>query len=318
MRGFVFFLLPFFFLIGCKKEKLNIPFNEIDTRTSLDLNQLQALSSDTLFLCGGRNEKGIILKSVNAGKSWNTLAEFERNVYSVFFINEKKGFVGCDSSVILKTIDGGITWQQFIDYDGVPQLHKVPLRKFSFLNETTGFVCGGKGFGKGIIYQTNDGGNSWTKILTDHEMRSLEFNQNGNGVCAGYGAIYNYANEWNLLNVVSGEFYTGVIYNSSFFSCGFNGGIYKSDNGVNWSCINKANKSYSARQHYNCIAAMDNIVFCAGISGMCAYSTNGGNSFEKGETFGGTNINSVALLSNKKGLAIGESGKLFEFSLPEY
>lgn len=301
--------------MGCKKEKLNIPFSKIETGTRLDLNQLHALSSDTFFLCGGKSEMGIILKSVNAGKSWNTIAEFKRNVYSVFFINNQKGFAGCDSSIILKTIDGGITWQQFTDYDGVPQLHKVPLRKFYFVNETTGFVCGGKGFGKGIIYQTNDGGNNWTKILTDHEMRSLEFNQNGNGVCAGYGAIYNYANGWNLVNNVAGEFYTSVTYNNSFFISGFNGGIYKSENGTNWNCIDKPNKSYGIREHYNSITSKSNIVFCSGINGMCAFSSDNGNSFEKGEAFNGTNINSVVLLTDKTGLAIGAGGKIFEFSL---
>lgn len=309
------FLLLLFFLSGCKKEKLNIPFSEIEISSDLDLYQLQSHNHQTIFLCGGKQNSGVIFKSVDAGKNWSTLATFNRNVYSVFFVNDLVGFAGSDSSTIFKTTDGGISWNQYIDYSGVPQLNQVPLRSFCFINDTVGFVCGGKGFGKGIIYQTNDQGNNWTKTLTDHEMRSIAFNASGNVLCVGYGAMYIYLTGWSLVGDVAGEFYTGVAYDNRFFSCGFNGGIYKSDNGTNWSCIDKPNKSYSARQHYNSITSKGSTVFNAGINGMCAYSKNGGSSFEKGECFGGTHVNSVILLSGNRGLAAGNKGKLFEFEL---
>lgn len=317
MQRVLFFLLVSILLGGCKKEKLDIPFLSIATGTDLDLYQVQKSAGGIIFLCGGKNNKGIILKSSDNGKAWQLVSNFSRNIYSVCFLDSLTGFAGSDSSVILKTDDGGITWNRFIDYNGVPQLHQVPLRNFYFTNPDHGFVCGGKGFGKGIIYQTTDGGQSWSKTLSDHELRSLSVSGNSMAICAGYGAVYHSSDlsSWNLTDNVDGEFYTGTVFNSNFYSCGFNGGIYKSADGLDWKILEKPNNTVSKRYHFNSIDAVGATVFCSGVAGVSSYSRDNGDSFETGEAFGGSYINSVVLLSETKGLAAGNDGKLYEFSL---
>jgi photosystem II stability/assembly factor-like uncharacterized protein len=314
---FFSFILLCFALSGCKKEKLSIPFKEITTGTGLNLYSFTKLTDDTIFLCGGKSDAGIILKSTDSGKTWNTLSTFTHPVYSVYFINSQKGFAGCDSSIIFKTEDGGQSWQRFIDYNGVPMLHQVPLRGIYFSDDQTGFVCGGKGFGKGIIYKTSDGGNTWKHTKTDHELRSICNAQNNYGVTVGYGAILcsSDLNNWNLQTNVDGEFYTSVKYsNGKLFSCSYGGCIFQSADANTWKEVYKR-ISNSQSGNYNCIAVFDNTIVAAGTNGFLSYSTNLGENFESGETFNATKIYDVILLSTHNGLAAGEDGLLFEFSL---
>ena len=56
------------------------------------------------------------------------------------------------------------------------------------------------------------------------------------------------------------------------------------------------------------------IVIC-GLAGIMSFSTDGGNSWETGTTFNETKINSVKLLEEKKGIAVGNEGKIFLFEL---
>lgn len=314
---FFSFILLCFVVSGCKKEKLNIPFNQINTGSTLNLYSLNQLAGDTIFLCGGKSDIGIILKSTDAGKTWNTLSAFRHPVYSVHFLNSDTGFAGCDSSIIYKTEDGGQSWQRYVDYNGVPMLHQVPLRSFYFSDSQTGFACGGKGFGKGIIYKTSDGGNSWNLTKTEHELRSVCIAQNNYGVTVGYGAILcsNNLSTWNLQPDVDGEFYTSVKYiNNKFFSCSYSGSIFQSADGNSWTGIfNKKNKSQSG--NFNSIAVFGNTIFASGTNGFCSYSTNLGENFNSGETFNATKINAVILLSPDNGLAAGEDGMLYAFSL---
>ncbi len=81
-----------------------------------------------------------------------------KTVYSISFIDSSYGFVAGDSGLVMKTTDGGHTWQD----RSVPR--NITLSDVTFLSKTTGFTLGidfeTPPFGT-LIYKTTDGGDSW-------------------------------------------------------------------------------------------------------------------------------------------------------------
>ena len=90
--------------------------------------------------------QGIIVKTGNAGHSWEVLKKVKsvkrQHFEDVFFINADKGYV-VGKNVVLFTNDGGINWQAVQDLD---------FARFTgifMLSENTGYITGSDGT---IIY----------------------------------------------------------------------------------------------------------------------------------------------------------------------
>jgi photosystem II stability/assembly factor-like uncharacterized protein len=74
------------------------------------------VSRDTLFLA---NNNGKIYRSDDGGSSWKTF-NCGIQISSIEFINSKVGYAGGSSTYILKTTDGGQTWQQNVVVNVIP------------------------------------------------------------------------------------------------------------------------------------------------------------------------------------------------------
>jgi photosystem II stability/assembly factor-like uncharacterized protein len=117
-----------------------------------------ALSND--FYYGGT----IILKTTNAGVNWTNSRYPDTTILirSVFFIDSANGFLGGTGftyPVILRTSNGGINWQQCLIDSGM--CYNFPVLRINFINQLTGFACGGYNDRAGIYWKTTNGGLSW-------------------------------------------------------------------------------------------------------------------------------------------------------------
>lgn len=97
--------------------------------------------------------------------SWKVVyRESDFSFLSVFFINEMIGFVVGYNGVLLKTVDGGSSWNR-IDFPQNGRLHSI-----FFLDKNCGFVsCDSE------LYYTDDGGNSWNIQLKIGSLGSQDF-----------------------------------------------------------------------------------------------------------------------------------------------
>ncbi|TWV93307.1 WD40/YVTN/BNR-like repeat-containing protein [Chitinophaga pinensis] len=82
------------------------------------------VSRDTMFMA---NDNGNIYRSDDRGVTWHSFNCGVR-ISSIEFINSKIGFAGGVNSVILKTEDGGATWQPVCNV--IPFLPIPPLSDF--------------------------------------------------------------------------------------------------------------------------------------------------------------------------------------------
>ncbi len=149
------------------------------------------INSDKLF---GRfqtytKSNSIILKTTDGGDNWirqkksNFLTNIIKNVFSkysglfsVFFI-DKKGWIVGANGIVLKTIDGGITWNsQNIQT-------KNYLLDIFFVNSETGWIVGSEG----TIYKTTNSGKSWNSQInnTNNHLFSVFFINKKTGCIVG-------------------------------------------------------------------------------------------------------------------------------------
>jgi len=105
-----------------------------------------------------------LLKSNDAGLTWEPIKTFQDPLASIYFLNQDTGFIGTEgdisSSIILKTTDGGYTW----DETQVDQFSNS-VNSIHFTSNMTGFAAGSP---PAFIDQTSffisktiDGGETW-------------------------------------------------------------------------------------------------------------------------------------------------------------
>ncbi len=318
--SFVAYIIPAFVLLissvcSCKKSALELSFLSIPSGTQHHLYNIQLFNKDTLYVCGGNEGKGIVLRSVDGGITWETLnANFTRTLRSICFLSSTKGFAGADSAFVYRTDDGGKTWNEHIDYTGVPYQYRKSLHNVIFTDSLNGYFAGGNDFGRGIIYYTHDGGNKWNTFGLEHELRGVASGLNG--ICAvGYGAVLLSDNgtDFQLLRS-DNAYYTGLVLPTSNagWACSYNGGLYATTNGgKSFNNVKKENHAVSSREHFLCIDVKNNRVIASGHSGVTSLSSDGGATFKTGYSLNETRINAVKLLPSNKTICVGSNGKIF-------
>lgn len=116
------------------------------------------INTDTGFVAGEDIGKGVIQRTVNGGTSWTRVYTSAVNlewVNDVFFVNNTTGFAVGQNGSILKSSDGGLSWNSQT-VANVSYFNKV-----YFPSPQVGYAVG-DGTPQGPIYKTTDGGNSWT------------------------------------------------------------------------------------------------------------------------------------------------------------
>lgn len=123
---------------------------------------------------------GQIAHTANGGQDWVLQTNPTTNpIVDVFFINPQKGWaVGMDST-ILRTVNGGETWQRAL----IHGTNNWYFRSVYFIDEMHGWTTGVYG----IIMLTNDGGITWQEIRNDYatNLYSVFFIDAMNGWAVG-------------------------------------------------------------------------------------------------------------------------------------
>lgn len=161
---------------------------------------------------------GFLISTIDSGKTW-----IPRNtntthwLYDVFFIDKQFGWAvggNTNTEAILKTTDGGQTWNQQLMSSQYKWLTGV-----SFINLNIGWACGYNG----VILKTTNGGNSWSRqnISTSNYLRKVVFPDSTTGYIVGQnGTILKYGiKNINIIKPNGGEsIFAGSIYNIEWAS----------------------------------------------------------------------------------------------------
>ncbi|HEY5746177.1 MAG TPA: YCF48-related protein [Chryseolinea sp.] len=121
-----------------------------------------------------------LYKTIDGGISWERIRETYSSLYQIDFVNEMVGFVSGDYGLLLKTTNGGDTWEEL---QGFTSDQYVAL---DFVSENVGAIA--SAYGNALI--TTDGGATWLWQGAPGGINSLAIT-NDNKILAGgnYGAL---------------------------------------------------------------------------------------------------------------------------------
>ena len=120
-----------------------------------ELEALWYADSSTILAVGA----GWVIRSVDAGQSWERLHLTGDFFSSVHFPDPNTGFICGSSGSILKTTDGGKNWLT-IRKGGVTGNQKKGFKAIWFSSPARGWLVGDQG----IFWRTDDGGDTWKQV----------------------------------------------------------------------------------------------------------------------------------------------------------
>jgi photosystem II stability/assembly factor-like uncharacterized protein len=106
----------------------------------------------------------ILLKTTNGGQDWFSEQYRDENIFitCILYLDSLNGWMGGRPHALVRTIDGGVNWEQaHID---TMTFAFFPVLNIQFYNSQYGYACGGMFDIAGVIWRTINGGDSWTLI----------------------------------------------------------------------------------------------------------------------------------------------------------
>jgi len=265
-----------------------------------------ALAEDHLVVVG---ERGHILLSNDSGETWNQVPVPTRaTLTGVWFESRELGWAVGHDSVILRTADGGQSWERMY---WAPE-DESPFLDVWFSDAETGFAVGAYG----SLYETFDGGETWDF----REVTDSDFQPHLNQITAGAdGTVYIAAEAGiSFKSEDGGETWTEMTspYPGSFFGIlplddgaillfGLRGHLFRSeDGGETWSQL----ETDTIAMLNHAMQLPDGRVVIVGLSGTVLVSEDGGRSFRIREQPSRAGIQSVVRAGDDNLLFAGEFG----------
>jgi len=305
------YLLLFIFIIfSCKKEATSIECIKIETNINDDLTSITVFN-DTMFITASKSDHGKLLYSADKGSSWVVAGEFPHGLNS-FIVYQNKWIATAGNFKIYISEDSGKTWseqwmQGTISMEHITDIHSITY----FYNRI--YICGGNELGLGFSGVSTDNGNHWIFYQTDHELKSIVFRDELNGITCGYGIIY-YTEDGGLTwhsAEQPGQFWTAAHYNRGYyFASSYSGEVISSSDGKTWRTIHKGGGILNSQLQINSSSYINETILSVGLSGKGIISNDFGNNWKNiifAENF---HIYSVHCMNEHEGFIAGENGNL--------
>jgi photosystem II stability/assembly factor-like uncharacterized protein len=230
--------------------------------------------------------------------SWNVIQTFSEDLSCVIFKDSLNGFLGSGSK-ILRTTDGGITWNEL----AIQNLN-ASISKIIFTSTDFGI---GVGSGGATIISTN-GGQTWVtdNIADALDLRSITYNDGKLFTCSVGSKIYKSVdNGENWIPIETPAF---ILWDIAFAndSIGYGVGLYNTsikttDGGENWFSVSPIiqNHSMFAIKFIN-----QSIGYVVGGSEI-SKTTDGGNSWNTKYNAVGSQLNDVTTFGENIAWVVG-------------
>ncbi len=253
-------------------------------------------------------ERGHILISSDIGATWRQAKVPTRSTLTgVWFHDKKRGWAVGHDSVIVRTTDGGGTWERV---HWAPE-DESPLLDVLFLNENRGFAIGAYG----AFYVTSDGGASWSSapISEEDDFHLNQIARSASGklyIAAEAGAIYRSDDDgstWTkLTSPYDGSFF-GVLplEGETVLLFGLRGHMLRSeDAGATWTRVETGTVSMLNAG----VRLKDGTIVIVGLGGVVLVSKDAGRTFTLHQQSSRAGIQSVADAGSGTLLLSGEFG----------
>lgn len=310
-------LLTVFILLSvssCKKDLLQWQkVVRLNSNTTGRINHIRFINDSVCLLTGGiMYEEATVLRSTDGGYTFTANSYPDAGKEMKGFCISPYGTIylcGTDGTV-LHSNDNGLSFQ------------------FSRINTWELYL--------GVAYPTPDTGifintvvqefSSIQQVDNDFNVidkKTFKFGLNqiymlspSTGYVTGYGAVMkttDHRHTWKFLDVKGDNFTAMDIRGNDLWLCGYNGGIYHSDDGGgHWSKLRNGNDITIPRYHLYCILFKDKKQgWAAGEQGKVIFTNDGGKNWSEYAHFTNSTIRTMALCPNGDLLIAGDNGAVF-------
>lgn len=178
-------------------------------------------------------DRGDIVKTTDAGVSWNVYDVNIGSSYGITFINASTGYTCNGSGSIYKSTNGGLNWNQVAAFAGV--LNSI---RYAQGNPVVLYTCGSNG----IVAKSTNSGNNWVQQPTGVNIvyQAIYPIDESNVIAVGEGRIIRTTNggtNWLYVPHDPPTFFRDIqmVNASTGFAAGHSGYIFKTYNGgLNW------------------------------------------------------------------------------------
>ncbi|MBK8806412.1 MAG: hypothetical protein IPO21_07135 [Bacteroidales bacterium] len=304
-------------LSSCSKNNADLAIQFVKLNKSIDVEDFLFLDSLNGFLCGGVVlEEGCIYKTSDGGETWDLQFECTDKLRKLYMDDSSNIYAVGDSLCIIKSTDFGNTWQHsftaaaqsfwFWDRSNLRGLCKAPWGEL--------IAVGRKQSSFGLIYHDGKENDYLTPLQVGFSMNDIIVHNN-EVVVAGYGALFTVDSlfEFDYLPINDDNFVDLFAIDNSIYACGYNGGIYKIEDG-DYLSQKKVNKIVSfSREHFLSICFADTMNgICCGERGVVYATSDGGNAWKSIELADKQSLRSV-VSANSYFLIGSENGIIYRY-----
>lgn len=238
-------LLSLLWFTACEVENFNYPSKMHQLPTGLALKDVCFINKDTGYVCAGSIfTTGLVLKTNDGGITWDTFMNTNTGVNSILYQN---GILSIsESGQILHASSNFQNWSVAIMAGGWWAWHKHVR-----LADNTVILAGGENLGRGFLHVKRPNENIISlKDTFEHTLTDIAVTPNRTIHAVGYGLVIKSTDEgtsWIVSNV-TGDFYRGVDFVNDHvgYIVGEYGSVYKTtDRGDTWTQCRGANSIFA-------------------------------------------------------------------------
>ena len=263
-----------------------------------------AVADSAMVVVGGR---GHILVTDDGGESWQQMEVPTRAALTgVHFHDRQLGWAVGHDSVILRTLDGGTTWERV---HWAPE-EENPLLDVWFSDAEDGFAIGAYG----SFYVTSDGGATWSfRALSEYDFHLNHISRSIDGtlyIAAEAGMIYRSddgGESWiELPSPYEGSFFGSLpLEGDTLLLFGLQGHLFRSeDAGESWIELETGTTAMLT----DGVRLADDTIVITGLGGALLVSTDNGHAFELHQQPDRRGISAVVEAGSGQLLLVGEFG----------
>jgi len=306
--GFIMLLV----LSSCKKEEYELIWTELDSPTTVRLNDVDVVDDNTILAVGGtRWERGEFVATYDGGTTWAADSIFN-NILNDLSIKDNlmiAGYLGA----LLQYDSNASSWYL------VRMAEQVELNSIAYHSPSNFTAVGGGSFDIGVLYHF-DGLNVFpdsSLVDINHEMQDACYLNADEVIAVGYGAVfksYDSGRTWEP-KPVQGEFFLTVNFPSPTigYAAGFTGTIIKTtDGGETWKKIRNGNRLATKREVFRDILFTSTEKgYLVGDEGVFWITEDGGDSWRTVD-MPEVRLNAISY-NDGLGYIVGDDGRIFKF-----
>jgi photosystem II stability/assembly factor-like uncharacterized protein len=269
------------------------------------------------FAVGGRRfESDLILSTEDGGQRWERLqpdAPLGKMIFDLRMSSPLEGFASALDGKLLRTRDGGLSWQLL-------QLpYWLPMHAVVQVSDSLILAAGGVGYDQGVICRSANGGLNWACDTFAFELRDLFFTGPLTGYACGYGTILKTEDggrNW-AFTPARNEFFVSLHFPSAQrgYAAGRTGSILRTqDAGKSWESLRDGNLPTTKSEFYNhVIFVSENVGYIAGDRGLLLKTSDGGRRWKRLLMPTKADFHHLFLLREGRGFLSASDGRLWEF-----